>query len=272
MVKLDPIWRRLRYYGRRLRRPSYMTLDDVRLHVDTPNLSSKLRQVIYRENYEVEERRILRGSLRSEDRVLELGAGIGLLSILCCRILKDDQRVLAFEANSVIAEEARRNFARNGVAPRLETGLVTADGASVEFHVNQDFWSSSIVARPRSTKVQPMHSIALSTLLETFRPTYLLVDVEGAEYDLFRKSSLPGVVRLCLEIHPHVIGNRKCSEVVRHLLEVGFNWHVDLSTGRSLLFERDDDQATLSSAMAAPRRPLPSQSAHEPTAGRGYCE
>src|SRR6266404_5203504 len=61
-------------------------------------ISAGLRRSILRGEYEQNEMEIVRRTLRSDDRVLECGAGIGLLATYCSLEIGSD-RVKTFEAN-----------------------------------------------------------------------------------------------------------------------------------------------------------------------------
>ncbi len=62
--------------------------------------------------------RVLRGHLRSGDRVVDLGTGSGILAMAACRL--GAGRVVAMDNDEVAIEVARANLADNGLTGRVE--------------------------------------------------------------------------------------------------------------------------------------------------------
>ena len=61
-------------------------------------LSDNIRAALYDGYYESAELRTIHSKLEPEDRVMEIGAGIGFISSCCAKKIGSD-RVLAYEAN-----------------------------------------------------------------------------------------------------------------------------------------------------------------------------
>ena len=74
--------------------------------------------------------------------------------------------------------------------------------------------------------------------IQRVKPTFLICDIEGGEQDLLEYISLDGVKKLCIELHPHVIGNEATSKIFQNLLEQGFYCDFLLSSGKVFFFER----------------------------------
>lgn len=66
-------------------------------------------RALRRGDYEQDECTVVQTTLRPDDRVLEVGAGIGVITALCCRIAGDGN-VTVYEANPGLA--SRRSSAR----------------------------------------------------------------------------------------------------------------------------------------------------------------
>src|SRR3989442_15966892 len=83
---------------------------------------------------------------------------------------------------------------------------VGADAGKVTLFRSEDLWASSVL-RPGG-KVRPVEVPvkALSEIVQLVRATLLIVDVEGAESELFDRAHLPTVSRIILELHERVIG------------------------------------------------------------------
>src|SRR5690606_3859395 len=74
--------------------------------------------------------RLIDGWLRAGDRVLDVGSGSGILSIAAARL--GAPQVVAVELDPDANLNARDNFARNGVADRIELHETIADAALLD--------------------------------------------------------------------------------------------------------------------------------------------
>ncbi|MEL6189728.1 MAG: hypothetical protein AAFU79_34325, partial [Myxococcota bacterium] len=112
------LFRRVREGGRRrarlawLRRtrPPEVSLHGFRVAVDYQRWSKTMVEVFYRGLYEVDEVEVLRRVVRPGDRVLDVGAAVGVGTMAAAEVVGSD-RVWAVEANPELIALADRNFA-----------------------------------------------------------------------------------------------------------------------------------------------------------------
>lgn len=229
-----------RYYFRKLRRPSSVTLKGVQLSFPQ-NISAGLRNALYSENYEVSELNALKAHLGPETRVLELGSSIGFLTISMCKMIGSD-RVTAIEANPEVAVFARRNFGLNGVSPKLLIGIADAEGRSekTSFYIYDDFWSSSTIERANAgggrrieCDVLPVNSIIAENDINV-----LVCDIEGGETALLPKLKLDNLRTIIAEFHPEVSSPRDIQKTILHILQQDFSIDIRASTSDTLVFSR----------------------------------
>jgi FkbM family methyltransferase len=225
-VDLTPVLRQPRravtYAARRALRPAIIRHFGVRLAVDPHVLSPAVVESLYRGGYEAAEVDIIRRTLAPEDRVLEIGGGIGFVAIVAARTVRRSDAVLIVEANSQIIPLMRRNFRLNGVWPVVRNAVLGQDDRTeVSFYLHRDFWASSLTAcdGARETTV-PQQDVR--RVLTEFRPTYLIVDIEGGEIDLFNELELDGVEKICLEIHPARTGRAAVDALFANLARQQF--------------------------------------------------
>jgi FkbM family methyltransferase len=170
----------------------------------TPSIEGPIRKG----KYERGEAKALQAILRPGDRVLELGAGVGLLSTLAARC-PGVEAVTAVEANPELVPLIRETWRINGVGNgTLVNGVVTVDGGGkTAFYLRRDFWASSMEAasRPYERRVK-VPRIAIGDLLAEARPTVISCDLEGGEAGLFDAVDLSGVRAIVMELHPKVYG------------------------------------------------------------------
>tara|TARA_R110002110_G_scaffold2769_1_gene13712 strand:- start:1103 stop:1840 length:738 start_codon:yes stop_codon:yes gene_type:complete len=207
----------------------------------TPEIH-RLRRRLYKGRHERPEIAALRALLQPEDTVLEIGAGAGIVSVFISQRLKG-HGLLTVEANPAMLASIQALLAANGVKAAVVHGAVGLENGNVEFFVSDNFESSSTMDRGNARRIKvPMLSFA--ELLASHKPTFVMMDVEGAERELL-SVTLPGHVRVvCCEIHPHVIGDEDATSVIRSMLAQGFNLIIDKSNDRVFAFERSAARQT----------------------------
>mgnify|MGYP001580623551 CR=1 FL=1 len=204
---------------------------------------SSYAHAIYADTHEADERAIVARNLAPDDVVLEIGAGIGIVSLACCRIAGSD-RVHVCEANARLEPILRRNFALNNFAPELIMGLVSLDSGTQEFYVSDRFIMSSRYAPAQveceSVQKKVLPTVPLNGLIERIRPSFLIMDVEGAEVDLMDpRVILTSVRKICMETHPHIVGDEAVTKLVQSMQTRGFRLRWSESRNHVLFFERD---------------------------------
>lgn len=213
------------YIIRALQRPTVM-IDGIEIFVDYKGWSKLLIKRVTTRRYEVEERLLIPLMVSPTDTVVELGGGIGLVGMLCARIV-GAENVYVYEANAQIASTAKNNFSRNGYPIHIEHAAVVASdyqGKSVIFHVSKNFWSSSLLERENlGTDVKvTIPAVCIDDLIKKYQPSVLIIDIEGAEYDLLLNADLTGVQKICVEVHTRYIGTEKVSSLIKSLLNRDF--------------------------------------------------
>jgi FkbM family methyltransferase len=206
-------------------------------------LSPGIVGTLYKGTHEAEELEVVLAHLVPGDRVLELGAGIGLVTIACCQRI-GAANVHAFEPNPALAPLIARNFAANGVAPHFTSALVASHAGTGVLHVPEHFTGAraggdaGARALPAGTRAVPVPAVALAALLAESRPTVLVCDIEGGEVELLCGSDLAGVERIAMEVHPEIVGDAATSALIHHLLGLGFTLALSAQRGHTLLFAR----------------------------------
>lgn len=227
---------------RRVTLPDSVVLDGVTLPVDQDICSPAIRRQIYDEAYEADERRLIPGIVSFEDRVLELGAGIGLVSAIIRRCKPSAS--LHVEANATVIPAIRATLAANDLDAEILHGAVVADGdlsSHVTLRTGSDFWSASLYDREGLDQTLETPAITLDSLLSSFQPTVLVIDVEGAECDLLSQSNLPGVRAIAVELHARITGRARQSKMIAHLLSEGFDIDFASSKNETALLLREPD-------------------------------
>lgn len=206
----------------RLANTQTVTLDGVTVRAGKGMVSNSVRNELYKGLYERHERAILRAVLKPGDRVLEIGCGIGLISLICARIC-GAENVHSFEANAAMEPVIRANYARNGLAPKLTMAAVTSDGRDLTFYRQANVLSSSIFDRNLGGEPVTVGSVAIGPLCRDLRPDVLVMDVEGAEDELLPALPDEALPRsIVVEMHPHVLAQGRVPALCDALVARGY--------------------------------------------------
>ena len=198
---------RLSRYGVRLAtRPRDVNLGGFLLRLPA-GAGGRVRASIYAEKYEVLETRALPRVLRPGDVVVEAGAAIGYVGLHCARIVGVENLVL-IEANKDLLPEIENNFRRNGLdTPEILTGVAAAEaGGLVDFHVSEQFWSSSVIDRGNTTRTDRLPMIGLNALFRERKANVFICDIEGGEFSLLPALDFSTIRLAIIELHAHIGG------------------------------------------------------------------
>ncbi len=168
--------------------------------------------------YEADERQLVRQFVCPEDRVIELGACLGVVSCVTNQLLRDRSRHLVVEANPLLVPWLFRNREANHSGFIVEHCAV-GKPPEVTFYLP----SRAVVdgsAKRKSGREVRLPSRSLQELHERYGPFDTLVaDVEGSEIDVLEGS--PGLLQAyrlaIIEFHASIIGEEKvarCREIL----------------------------------------------------------
>ena len=234
--------KRLKRLLHRVHRPQWAQVAGIDLPLKHPLITPPIQRDIYFGDYERKELDLIERRLQPGDTVMEVGAGIGFLSAYCARALGDD-RVFAYEANPALLALIADVHARNGVHPRVTQALLGEGDGERDFFVEPDYWASSLVRRSAESRCVRIPQIDFNAELRRVAPSFLIVDVEGGEYELLRRADLSGVTKLCLEVHPDVLGNARVSEIFAGLVTAGLVLDFTLMRKNVFYFYREANRS-----------------------------
>ncbi len=228
-----------RYQFRKIFRPRTVNNSGLKIYLGDQASSSYARS-IYRDTHEAEERAIVERNLESNDTVLECGAGMGVVTTLCCQQIGSD-RVYAYEANSKLEPVLRQTFALNQVSPHLEMKMVSLDGGKQDFFAADRFVVSSRYdnSDQYAGEQQKLDSVSIQKLIDDLEPSFLIMDIEGAEVDLASEGlNLCSLKKLCIEMHPHIVGDEAITRLISNLIRQGFTLRLTECRNDVLFFSR----------------------------------
>ena len=171
-------------------------------------------------------------ALRPEDRVLNLGAGPGVLAAVIARNCRP-AAILAFERDPGMIAQARALCRHNGLEDRitLRHGEVLAGPGADESSDPACVTSSD--AGPGDVPV---------TRHDRLRRVYLhnviIMDIEGAERAFLRHANLTGVRLVLVDLHPGLYGRAGVRDCRRALGRAGYERDLGLSGAEVDVFRR----------------------------------
>ena len=185
-------------------------------------ITPPIRQGLEKGWYERDEVEIARSRLVPGDRVVELGAGLGVTALVAARIV-GAENVRAFEANPGLIAVERANGALNGLPVRFENRVLMSRASlpsqgTVPFLVAEEFWASELRDGPGSIAVP---AGALEDVLAEFGANTLIMDIEGAEIDIIENVDLSAINKFIFEIHYENQGIERTDAAIEKLQRSG---------------------------------------------------
>jgi len=221
---------------RLIRKPRQVVIHGVTLEIDR-TWAPHIIEVIYRDDYERPEAHVLQATLRASDRYFEIGASIGVIMTIACKIV-GDRRVTAVEANPSLIPVATETAAANGFNPEIINAVLGSDEKAHSFYLHEEFWASSLTPAPSARELTVPGRSFIGELQRT-HATYLMLDIEGAEIELL-DCQLPASVRgICMELHPTFVGHDRVQHLLQRLMAQGFTLDTEVSEMRTVFLFRE---------------------------------
>jgi FkbM family methyltransferase len=209
-------------------------------HIITPKIEHPMRN----NRYEKGKCELLRAILRPGDRVLEFGAGVGLISSLAAKV-DEVEAVTAIEANPDLIPLIRETHALNGIASvDLRNGVIVAsDRKRAPFYLRADFWASSMEPESRAyEKKKHLPCYSIHNLITETRPSVIVCDIKGGEMGLFDDADLSQVRAMVVEFHPTVYGEDTVERINKGIQAKGLIFQVPEKPSSVRCFIRNEAQ------------------------------
>lgn len=223
--------------------PKFIRSRGLKFPYDPRVIDRKRRSLLHKDAYELKESEAVLSQIKPDDRVIELGAGMGYMSTLMAKALKVSE-IHAFEANPAMIPYIRSVHEANGVTGvTLHNALLGDTAGEVTFYVRGDFVASSMEDNlgDRHGGVIARETVPVRPVAEVFaeiKPTALVCDIEGAELHLLPLMDLSGLRLVVLELHPQVFGQAGTEAVFRLMSDAGLTYFPKASHGKVVTFKR----------------------------------
>lgn len=152
--------------------------------------SHEILRFIVTGEYEKEEVTLLSDILTNTDRLIEFGSGIGVTSIFSQKTMGLQGRILSFDGNHEAIRAAKVNANINDchVIEYLHGAVTPTDEVSLAFRKDTQFWASNLT-KNHTMETTAIPAFNLDKVLDNFRPTCGIMDIEGGEYDLLASNA-----------------------------------------------------------------------------------
>jgi len=214
------MFQKVRARYQRIVRPQVVRHRGMWVPVGEP-LSETARQSLFSGCYELLESDMLKEKLELSDRVVEFGSGLGVTATVCANICGSES-TYTYEPNPELIPLIRKVFDMNNVNPTLHNAAVAKEPGEEDLFVNEDFFSTSIYKRENTKSKIRCQTVGLANVLKGIQPTFVLMDIEGAEYDLIGSEIHSSVRKFLLEKHEGALGSEKIEEVLDWITHEGF--------------------------------------------------
>lgn len=202
----------------------YYKTDGCRFKIPYKIIHLAFRSRFFFDVYEIEERTLIKEFVRAQDRVLELGGCIGVVSCVTNKLLsaKKSGHVVV-EANPQLIDPLCYNRGLNNCNFLVEFGAI-ATGPEAIFHIDKQVVRGSVKRETKEAIKIPAFSIQDLEQKHGFFDV-LIMDIQGAEYDVIKnfQEALKHFRLIIMETHEYIVGKDKIEECRDILKSNGFN-------------------------------------------------
>lgn len=219
----------------------FVNLSGFHVRVDHERYSPTIVEALKSASYEVGERNVCTKFFRKGDRVLEVGASIGAVSMVIASIV-GPENYIGFEANPEIMSDALANFEKNGMSLSYHNALLRnrlhgGAGSAVPFHISRDIWTSSLTPSSFTVRTVEVPLACFEDEVDSFHANALMLDIEGGEYDLLEYAELSNIEKIFLEVH-YWPSRRRADRMLKYLINDGFSIDLDMTFGHNVALRR----------------------------------
>lgn len=235
---LKRFFRKILYFIRICLLPN-IDIYGVRILLDK-NWSYNVKDHIIRRDYETAEISIIKQNINKNDRILEIGTGLGFIAIFCSKIV-GQENVISVEANPFLKEYHKKVSKLNHLYPKILYNSIGKSGDETVFFIDREnFWSSSLIPfKGKNVVKMNVKNIDINDLIETTLPTFLIIDVEGFESELIKLiKDYKTIIKIQIETHPQLIGMDRVNEIIPVLTGHSFIFDKDFSKENQFFFKK----------------------------------
>lgn len=212
----------------------------LRVSVSSDVVTDPILDSLWKDDYEAPELLALAGLMRPTDTVLELGAGMGVVSGVMAKRFPQSH-FTSYEANPALVPVIAALHKQNGINNVTVRSALVAPaktGTTRNFRIHRHFTESSLVAESAD---QGLVSVAVhdpDRVIAELQPDLLLCDIEGGEEELIPLLPMSGLRAAVIELHPNIVSRAGMARIFAAFHNAGLFPVVELSTETVMAFER----------------------------------
>ena len=186
--------------------------------------------------YECGEIAIIKEKIEKKDVVFEIGTGMGFISSYCAKVA-GDKNVYTYEANTNSVRIIKAVFKKNKVSPQFTNAYLAQEKGTRSFPVNRKnlLGSSAFIENAETVSIPQLD---LNEEIKRLSPSFLIMDIEGGEFDIFSIIAFQTIHKIQFELHPAILGEIKCNKIFSILQSNGFKKDHVISSGVNYFFYR----------------------------------
>lgn len=203
---------------------NWVKVDGCTFYVKSPFISTSLKSRFLLNRYEKPERDAL-AYLNPAVPIIELGAGIGVISCLANKRLIQPDRHIVVEANPFLLPLLYKNRERNSCQFMIINAAIGYGQKTTRLYLQREFIDSNIFSGDGREIVLTTTTVAQIADTFGFDHCALICDIEGAEVDLVSRESsfLDHCVDFVIfEIH-ETTGKIRNDQMIAELQHLGFS-------------------------------------------------
>ncbi|ERJ05398.1 FkbM family methyltransferase protein [Halorhabdus tiamatea SARL4B] len=166
--------------------PGYITYKGVDIYIKSPIARHGLSRFAQK-RYEHQEAKLIRQHLPEDQPVVELGGGLGFISVFIDKHISPDHQPTVVEANEDLIPMIHTTAKLNNSNLSIIHAAYSPDTNEVDLMLSNDFVASSTETNPtQNPGIQKVPTISLEDLSEDLQydEYSLICDIEGAEFKM----------------------------------------------------------------------------------------
>jgi FkbM family methyltransferase len=145
-----------------------------------------------------------------EDVVLDVGANIGLFSILS----KNAKKIICIEPIRECIPILEKNLDSNNLLDKSIIINMAVGKKGKLFLKKEDHINLSKIVNKKGRNVQEIKSEDLGYFTKKYKTNLVRIDVEGYEYEILKQGIPKRINKIAMEFHAGLLGNKKIKEIL----------------------------------------------------------
>jgi len=217
----------------------FVTYRNLKVPIHGSHVIRPIKDQLLLKQYEVPEIEALFKILRPEDRMIEIGVGLGVVSGLAAKAYPN-VKIRCYEANPNLIDSIRELHEINNIhSIDLHNAICVQGqgGTKRDFHIHKSFAEGSLIVTEGTLRSVQVCTVSIEETLSNFKPNVLLIDIEGGEAELLAQLDLSEVRALVLEMHLGIISRAEEIQIYQACANAGLYPRTDLSSSNVIAFE-----------------------------------